>query len=215
MTPRETRFGASRIGQCLLSLTFAACLIAVSVLIMVPSPAYALDDRRTASASARKPAKSWFQRYFGRVTWEEARAQCASPMDVCHAVERGVGYKTEEIDRWAPPRETWTTGRGDCEDFATCVEAFCHELGFEATVRLYFPSDERGDGHAVVTGTWNGRMWMSSIGSYEEVKSLDEVEEAVARVLHCSKDRMWNTCLQHDDLSRFIDHEHELSVAYR
>ena len=69
-------------------------------------------------------------------------------------------------------------------------------------MNLYFPSGLRGEGHAVAVGTWNGRMWMFSIGSYREVESIDEVKDTVAQMYGCSKDDMWGSVMAHADIER-------------
>ena len=156
----------------------------------------------TSSPATPKPRQSWLRRLFYRPTWSEVLEQCKTPRDVCNTVGRYVGYRTEDVDRWTSAEETWQAGRGDCEDMAVCIETLCHELGFSATVNLYYSKDPRYEGHAVAVGTWGGRMWMSSNGSYEEVDSIDEVKESIARMYGCSGDELWSAVLAHDDIER-------------
>ncbi len=158
-----------------------------------------------AWAGAAKPAKkSWFKRAFERPTWDEVAAQCVTPQDVCRLVERYVVYRTEDVDTWYSAKETWAAGRGDCEDFAVVIEQLCHDLGFDVSVALYFPAGGRGEGHAVAVGTWQGQLWMSSLGSYEKVDSMDEVRERVARMMECDDEEVWSSRLNHEDVQRFV-----------
>ena len=175
-----------------------------------------MNGRTISSASASsssKPRQSWFHRMFHKPTWAEVLEQCETPRDVCNVVNRFIGYRTEEMDRWASAEETWQRGRGDCEDFAVFIETLCHRLGFSVTVNLYFPSGMRGEGHAVAVGTWNGQMWMSSNGSYREVESVDEVKETVAQMYGCSKDDMWGSVMAHADIERRLRTASGPSVA--
>lgn len=156
------------------------------------------------SAPVASPKKSWFQRHFGRQTVEEVLLEAQRPRDVCRAVARNVGYRTEDVDRWASLQETWARGFGDCEDFAASVAILCHQLGFEAKVHLYFALGGRREGHAVVVGLWQGRMWMSDLGSYKEVDSIEDVKDRVARNLECDPRDLWGSILDHDGVQRFI-----------
>ena len=191
------------------------CLIGLALFFYIASilvgwadePVNSLANVRAVSAaptsSGGQPHESWFRRMFHKPTWSELLEKCQSPRDVCSLVNRFVGYRTEEVDRWAPATETWTNGRGDCEDFAVLIETLCNQLGFgQSTVNLYFLSGLRDEGHAVVVGTWEGKMWMSSNGSYEEVQSIDEVKKTVARMYGCSKNEMWGMVLAHKDVER-------------
>lgn len=148
--------------------------------------------------------KSWFQRHFGRPTIQEALAQCAVPQDVCKMVDRYVASYSENVNRWTGAEDTWKRGWGDCEDFSVCVEQLCHELGYDAQVYLFYPIKGGAEGHAVVVGKWNNHLWMSSLGSYKQVASMDDVRKEVARVLGCKPDRMWNMALAHEDVQRFL-----------
>ena len=157
--------------------------------------------------------KSWFQRHFGRPTIQEALAQCAAPQDICRMVDRYVGAYPEDVNRWAGAEETWKRGWGDCEDFSVCVEQLCYERGYEARVYLFYPINAGDEGHAVVVGKWNDQMWMSSLGSYKPVSSMDDVRKEVAKILGCKPERMWNVALAHEDVQRFLTHKPPLSTA--
>jgi len=157
--------------------------------------------------------QSWFARHFYKPTWQELLAQCNSPKEVCRVVNRFVGYRAEDVDLWTSPQETWSNGRGDCEDYATLVQRLCRELGVETSVQLFFPSGTGGEGHAIVVGNWNGQMWLSSNGSYEEIGSVEEIRESVARVLSCDPDDMWTSKLASADVERLIAKSFGRSVA--
>jgi hypothetical protein len=195
-------------SRTLLWLTLLGVLfyLASIFVALADEPATPSVNGRTVSAASTafsgKPRQSWFHRVFHKPTWSEVLEQCESPRDVCNVVSRFIGYRSEDIDRWTSAEETWQRGRGDCEDFATCIEAICYKLGFNTTINLYFPSGLRGDGHAVAVGSWNGKVWMSSNGSYEEVSSIAEVKETVARMYGCTTDDMWGTVLAHADVER-------------
>jgi hypothetical protein len=148
--------------------------------------------------------KSWFQRNFGRPTIREAQVQCVTPQDVCKMVDRYVASYPESVNRWTDAEETWKRGWGDCEDFSVCVEQLCNELGFDAKVYLFYPVTGGKEGHAVVVGKWNDQLWMSSLGSYQPVNSMDDVKKEVARIIGCKPDRMWNMALAHEDVQRFL-----------
>lgn len=158
--------------------------------------------------------KSWFQRHFVRPTWDEALQECRTPQDICRIVARCVADRVETIDRWYPAQETWRRGRGDCEDFAICVQELCHQLGMETAIRLYYPTD-LGEGHAVVVGRTYGRLWMSSMGSYEEVASEDDVARKVARMIGCRPEKMWSRSLAHADVEHLLARTHGLEVGQR
>jgi predicted transglutaminase-like cysteine proteinase len=194
-------------------LFYLASIFVALAVEPVTSPINGRTISTVSTSSSSKPRESWFHRMFHKPTWSEVLEQCKSPRDVCNVVGRFIGYRTEEIDYWQSADETWQRGRGDCEDFAICIETLCHKLGFSATINLYFPSGLRGDGHAVAVGTWNGKMWMSSNGSYEEVSSIAEVKETVAQMYGCSKDEMWGTVLAHADIERRLHTASGPSVA--
>ena len=172
--------------------------------VLMGALALFLSVSSSFAGDAKPVRKSWFKRAFERPAWSELAAQCVTPQDVCKLVERYLVYRTEDVDLWRAAKETWTAGRGDCEDFAVVVEQLCHDLGIKVSVDLFFPAGGRGEGHAVVVGNWQGQLWMSSIGSYERVESMDEVKERVAHMLGCDGDEVWSSHLDHDDVQRFV-----------
>jgi predicted transglutaminase-like cysteine proteinase len=90
-------------------------------------------------------------------------------------------------DRWSAPLETFTTGRGDCEDYAIAKYVALRLAGVSADdLRLVVMRDTiRGDGHAVAAarldGHWlmldNNRMAMvedADMRNYRPLFVLDE-----------------------------------------
>lgn len=195
---------------------FRVALLLLSVRAFAEDPLPPLTGPQDPPDPPTLPAahKSWFQRHFVRPTLDEAVQQCRTPQDVCRIVERYVADRVETVDRWYPAQETWQRGRGDCEDFAVCVQKLCHRLGFETSVRLYYPL-KSGEGHAVVVGLWSGQLWMSSMGSYEEVRSDNDVARKVARLIGCRPEKMWNRSLAHADVERFLNRKQGLEVGQR
>ena len=154
---------------------------------------------------------SWATRMFGKLSWEQVAAECSSPREICHLVEKNVRYKKEKQDQWATPEQTWTSGKGDCEDFALCIQDICSLKGISTKVHLYFPATGGKEGHAVLVGEWNGKVWFSSNGEYEEVKSEDEVKQRVARMLSCKEKQLWGLKLSERDVAKYL--EKGLAVA--
>ena len=157
--------------------------------------------------------KSWFQRHFVRPAIDEALAECATPQQVCEMVDRYVGSYSESVNRWTDAEETWKRGWGDCEDFAVCIEQLCHRIGFDVQVHLFYPTQPGEEGHAVAVGNWNGQLWMSSLGSFKPVASMDDVRREAARVIGCKPAKMWSVVLAHDDVQRALKHNNALSTA--
>jgi predicted transglutaminase-like cysteine proteinase len=167
-----------------------------------------------ASATADvEDSKSWTKRVFGRPEWEDVAQEYASPREICRLVEKNVRYSTEKSDQWRTAGETWANGRGDCEDMAILVQELCKISGMETKVHLYFPSSGRREGHAVLVGEWNGKVWFSSNGSYEEVKSEDEVRHRVARMLSCKEKLLWVMKLSERDVLAYLDKSPSRNVA--
>ena len=150
---------------------------------------------------------------FYRPSWTEVVERCESPKAICDLVGSCVSYRTEDVDYWRSAEETWQRGRGDCKDFAVCIENLCHQRGFNATIHVYFPSDRPEEGHAVVVGNWKDQMWMSSNGSFEVVRSIDDVKESVSHLYDCRKNEMWGAVFTHAAVERHIHESHTLSVA--
>ncbi len=184
---------------------FGNWLALVVLAALLPSSAQGGPDDRSS--------KSWFARHFSRPTIEEAFSQCAAPKDICRVMEQNVSARSEEVDHWYSLDETWSRGRGDCEDFAIGIERLCSERGLDAHIVLFYPLTRLGDGHAVAVGSWKGRMWVSSMGSYEEVDSLDDVRKSVARELGCRADQLICKPLAHSDIQVFIGNNTAPSVG--
>ncbi|MCE9616187.1 MAG: hypothetical protein K8T26_18085 [Lentisphaerae bacterium] len=104
-----------------------------------------------------------------------------SPAALCATIRRHVRYASDSgpEDQWKDAQLTWSSGVGDCEDFALCVKQRCAELGITAEIYRVYPADGQL-GHVVVLGEWLGRTWMSSNGGYTEVKTHAEAVRLVA-----------------------------------
>lgn len=173
-----------------------------------------VSAQTVASATVSEPApKSWSKKMFGRVDWTEIEQAYSSPREICRLVEKNIRYTTEEQDNWSPASATWTRGRGDCEDFAICIQELCRLSGLNTKVHLYFPATGGREGHAVLVGEWNGKTWFSSNGSYEEVKSEDEVRGRVARMLSCKEKQLWVMKLNERDVTKYMEKSPARSVA--
>ena len=163
---------------------------------------------RAAAIYTSVQKKSWFQRFFSQPTWEEAVSSCRNPGDVCRMAERYIMYQAEERDTWSTARATWQSRRGDCEDFAILINEMCRERGWDSWVELYFPSEAHAEGHAIVMGRYNGKLWISNMGSYEEIQSLGDVRTIVAGELECDPDTMWSCQMKYADIQRFLKRGH-------
>lgn len=121
----------------------------------------------------------WFKNWCQRLTWEEIVKVVQSPNDICYRVRGYVKYRRDRMDEWATGEETVKRGYGDCEDFAAAVRDLCAAKGFDANIYVF--SGNGTGAHAATVGTWKGRMWMSSNGSWEAVDSLDDAGSMIAR----------------------------------
>lgn len=65
-------------------------------------------------------------------------AMAHTPQDVCNIVERYVRYRCDQGDEWQAPEETLRRRAGDCEDFAILVQHVCDQIGYHATVYVFF-----------------------------------------------------------------------------
>jgi len=198
----------------------SALAVAVAALLLAGSMGSAFAQTAETSLvqapheqTAQK--RSWLRRFFCKPTWEQAVSECATPRDVCRMVERHVSYKAEAVDQWATARETWKRGAGDCKHFAVCVQTLCKELGFEGSIKLYYSASSVAAGHAIAIGTWNGQLWLSSNGSYEEIASEKDAAERVSRVLWCKPDKMWTITLADSDVDRMTRGESVLQDGSR
>lgn len=191
--------------------------IAIAVLLMTAAGAFLAPAQAQTVAAATLPMpkheKSWAQRMFGRPEWTEVEHTYASPREICRVVDQNIRYSKEETDNWSPAQATWGRGRGDCEDFAICIQELCRLSGISAKVHLYFPATGGREGHAVLVGEWNGKVWFSSNGTYEEVKSEQDVRRRVARMLSCKESQLWVMRLTETDVANYIARTPTRSVA--
>ena len=108
---------------------------------------------------------------------------------------------------------TWARGKGDCEDMAICVQELCRQSGMSSKVHLYFPATGGREGHAVLVGEFNGKTWFSSNGSYEEVKSEQEVRQRMAKMLSCKESQLWVMKLNESEVAKYIEKSPARAVA--
>ena len=167
----------------------------------------------SATATEQESTKSWSKKMFGRPEWADVAQEYSSPREICRLVEKNIRYSTEDADQWSAAGQTWARGRGDCEDMAILVQELCNISGMETKVHLYFPSTGRREGHAVLVGEWNGKTWFSSNGSYEEVKSEEDVRRRVARMLSCKEKLLWVMKLSERDVLAYVEKSPSRAVA--
>jgi hypothetical protein len=83
----------------------------------------------------------------------------------------------------------------------------------ETKVHLYIPQGVGKEGHAVLVGEWKGKIWFSSNGSYEAVKSEDDVRRRVASMLSTKASKLWVMKLSDRDVAKFIERAPARAVA--
>ena len=189
----------------------------ISLVVLLLTAAMAafspVQAQGVASLTTEHTEKSWTKKMFGRTEWTEVQHAYANPREICRTVEKNIRYVTEDSDTWSPAAQTWGRGRGDCEDFALIVQELCRLSGIDTKVHLYFPATGGREGHAVLVGEFEGKMWFSSNGSYEEVKSEKEVRQRVARMLSCKEPQLWGMKLSENDVAKYIAKSSAPAVA--
>ena len=130
------------------------------------------------SNATEKPGR--FRRVFQRLNWEEVHTVVSDPKTASAVVRQNILYQEDLGDTWSSGAETWSRESGDCEDLAAAVVELVRHLGGEAEIVIFHPVDSAA-GHAVATGTWNGKQWISSNGFYYQVQSMKHAAELVAR----------------------------------
>lgn len=73
------------------------------------------------------------------------------------AVNQSIRYVNEDVDYWASPAETFTTGTGDCEDFALAKMAVLEAIGIKSTLIVLRRFD--GANHAMVAVEFEGKTY--------------------------------------------------------
>lgn len=168
---------------------------------------------QTVAVATPAQEKSWAKRVFGRQDWTEVAKSYETPREICRLVANNVRYTTESQDNWQAADQTWTRGKGDCEDMAICVQSLCKLSGLDSKVHLYFPANGKKEGHAVLVGQWNGKTWFSSNGTYEEVSSEQDVRKRVAKMLSCKDSQLWVMKLNEGDVARYLERSPSRAVA--
>jgi predicted transglutaminase-like cysteine proteinase len=117
-------------------------------------------------------------------SWSATVRQCLSPEDISCAVKSRVKYADDAYDKdeWQCGEDTWDKGTGDCEDYAAAVRDMCVEKGIDAEIYIV-RSRTDSKAHAVTVGRWNGRVWVSSNGTYSDYQSMFDAKEDLARDL--------------------------------
>ncbi|MDA1087385.1 MAG: hypothetical protein O2901_10260 [Verrucomicrobia bacterium] len=163
--------------------------------------------------AAAAPKRGWLRRTMTKPSWSQAVAECTTPQDVCRMVQRHIVYTEEDGDTWSAADDTWDGGTGDCEDFAILAQELCLELGFEASVQLYYATAPKFTGHAVAIGSWGDKMWVSSNGTYKEFDSQEGVQKHVASILRCKQKNMFTILLADHDVQSRIKGGLEQAIA--
>lgn len=113
-------------------------------------------------------------------TWESVTYVPRDPRSICSAVKRRVMFVRDRgpTDDWKSAQDTWSEKAGDCEDFAVLVQRLCEKGNIRSAVYCFYPPT--GSGHAVTLGEWRGQRWMSSNGSFTEVRSINDAKRKIA-----------------------------------
>lgn len=122
---------------------------------------------------------NWFARTFKTLTWSEVAENVNTPKEICSAVRHHVEYRSDDRDEWASGQEAWNRGYGDCEDIAAAISEICAINNIETKTFMIYPENEM-EGHVVVVGKWNGKLWFSSNGWFEYAKSGEDVKSKIA-----------------------------------
>jgi hypothetical protein len=105
-----------------------------------------------------------------------------------------MGYqlnsKVVPSEKWTTAEEIWKSENADCKDFATCVYTACLLKGFPAEIVLYY-SFGYNNGHAIVVGVYQDKIWMSSNGGYRIVDSQADITQIMADLLGTPVARVW------------------------
>ena len=140
----------------------------------------ALTSGLQAAEPPTTPAVGWFRRTFLTLSWDEIATVVRTPKDISRRVRTQVTYVKDRLDRKQAAERTWTSARGDCEDFAELVVALARKRGLEAWIHVFYREGRR-DGHAVAMGVYKGKLWMSSNGWYQTVKDMKDAQREIAR----------------------------------
>jgi len=145
---------------------------------------------------------SWFKKTFKELTMNEVLQVSKSPKDLCFYVHSRVDYKSDINDYTKPANETWNDKTGDCEDFANCILTLCESNGYPADIKIVFENNNP-KAHAVVTGVFNGKHWVSSNGNFQYIVDENEIKRLVARDMGWNKRSVNMTSIE-DSLNLFL-----------
>jgi transglutaminase-like putative cysteine protease len=112
-----------------------------------------------------------------------------TPKGLCNAIRDRVRYCPERNDYWQHTEETWIRKQGDCEDYAIAVHDLCRYFGIDTEIYVLHATGA-DMAHAIVVGRWNGKIWFSSNGSYQECDNVSDVYRAAAAEMQWRRDAM-------------------------
>jgi predicted transglutaminase-like cysteine proteinase len=115
-------------------------------------------------------------------TYQVSQTATTAASRACQTVQQRVTYRSDvqATDEWRSGEETLASGWGDCEDMAAAVKSVCHTRGITSNIYIVRARALRA-GHAITIGGSEGRMWMSSNGSYRDIRSIDDARQIIAR----------------------------------
>ena len=113
------------------------------------------------------------------LTFEENLLKVNTPKEICSSVRNRVDYRSDVGDEWATGNETWEREYGDCENMATTVSEICFEKGIKTEMFVLYPENER-EGHVVVVGLLDGKLWFSSNGWFDKASSMSDIKKKIA-----------------------------------
>ncbi|MCK5849576.1 MAG: hypothetical protein KAH23_01580 [Kiritimatiellae bacterium] len=153
--------------------------IALVVLLRGKGTLYA-DENQANVSSNSNPEITWFRRVFCQLDWAEVSAIVESPSGISSQIRHHVEYREDLNDEWTKGSSTWQRGYGDCEDFALAVKELCKLININVRILVFYPKGNQ-EAHAVAIGKWKGKMWISSNGWHQTVKSLEHAKQEIAK----------------------------------
>jgi predicted transglutaminase-like cysteine proteinase len=158
----------------------------VQAAMKADAPAVARCEAETASCT---PAAARFAAIVAEAKKMQGRAQLELVNDRVNAAIRYTSdYEQYGVaDRWSPPLESFTTGRGDCEDYAIAKYALMRELGVaDRDLHVLLVRDNavhldhavlavRNDGHwLILDNRWNRLTADSDLHQFAPLFALDD-----------------------------------------
>lgn len=165
--------------QCTANRPGIAAVAVVLTLMACLSPA-----GETASSARVEPGEH--RTASTHLTWNGVSSIVNCPRDICSQVRLHLRSMIEAPDHWASPRQIWERGYADNSDFAACVKELCDRKGFQAGVYVFYAEDgeDRFIAQVAVMGSWNGELWVSINGSWDEAQFFDGIRSRVASLMN-------------------------------